>query len=67
MPIAYDSAVTAEEVNEEQSHEVFDQACRRLLGVSAEEFLSYRDAGNYPAEWNTRAISEIEFLLPFAR
>lgn len=68
MSIVNDApVVTIEELDEEQGRALFERACQRELGVSAEEFLAACDSGDLPDDWDLPAIQRLEFLLPFAR
>jgi hypothetical protein len=58
--------ITVEEATTDQAHVIFDQRCRRALGVSGDEFLAVFQSGEYPAEWDEQKINEVEMLLPFA-
>lgn len=68
MSLAHDVPdVTVDELDEQQAAELFEAACQRHLGVSAEVFLSLPDSSAYPDEWSAQAIQKVEFLLPFVR
>lgn len=64
--VAFGAAETVEPTRVE-SVKLFDAKCRALLHVSAEEFLSAMDAGQYPDSWDESSICELEMLLPLAR
>lgn len=58
------STVTAEEVTAEEGRALFEQACQRELGVSADEFLRAYDSDDL-GKWPAREVQRVEFLLPF--
>lgn len=58
--------VVVEEATAKQGVALFDSRCHALLGISAEEFLTAFDAGQYPADWAEQYVVELEMLLPFA-
>lgn len=64
--VAFSAARTVEP-SREKSAEIFERRCQVLLHVSADEFLSALDAGQYPEAWDESGICELEMLLPLAR
>lgn len=59
-------ALAAEEATAEQGHAILELSARRLLGISADEFLRQWDAGilDYDSGPN---VSSVAMLIPFAR
>jgi hypothetical protein len=53
------------ELSPEQGRRIFDNACRRDLGVSAEEFVQHFKAGTMPSEWPHNHVVMLGVLLPF--
>lgn len=54
-------------VTREQGIALFDDACRRNLGVPADEFLLRYDDGTAREFWDDEDIDSMLMLLPFAR
>lgn len=53
------------ELTREEGMELLDEAARRKLGISAEEFLRRHDAGEL--DQDDLAVLDLEILIPFAR
>ena len=59
-------AVEAQKINAEDSWAIFDDAARRLLHISAEEFVARWDAGDYAQDDDTQAM-RVAMLRPSGR
>lgn len=68
MAIADQEAdVRAREVSPEEGRAIFDEAARRYLGISGEEFLRRWDAGEYRGEADRPGVLDVAMLIPFGR
>lgn len=57
-------------LDDEESREYFDQAARRLMNMTGEEFLRRYDAGEFESEMDGprhRQLVKMVMLLPFVR
>jgi hypothetical protein len=54
------------EASREEGIEILDAAARQALGISGEEFLRRKDAGEYE-ESEDPAVARVAMLIPFAR
>jgi hypothetical protein len=59
--------VTVEEVGKEEGFRILDEAARRWLDISADEFLRRWDAGEYAGKADTPSIMNVAPLIPLAR
>jgi len=57
----------AKELTVEEGKVLFDQAARRLLGVSGDQFLAQWEAGVYRGHEGDPSTMYLVMLLPFAR
>lgn len=57
--------VELREASEAEGRELFDAAARRFLGMSGEEFLRRRDAGEF-VEDDRPEVTLVAMLIPFA-
>jgi hypothetical protein len=59
-----------EELTAEEGRVLFDEVCRRELGISGAEFLAGWDAGRYECDGeqeNHLKVTKVAMLIPFAR
>ena len=61
-----DHEVQVVEVSREEGRAMLDHAAREALNISADEFLSKWDAGEYE-DADDPAITRVAMLIPFAR
>ncbi len=61
------SGVTINEVSAEEGRAIFDQAARRYLGMSGEEFIKAWNAGKFDDDPDRPEVMRVAMLLPFAR
>lgn len=54
------------ELSRQEGRAMLDQAARDTLGISADEFLSKWDAGEYE-DSDDPAVTRVAMLIPFAR
>lgn len=55
------------EVSPKEGREIFDNAARRMLGMSGGEFLAAWDRGDFTDEEDRHEVSAVAMLIPFAR
>jgi len=55
------------ELSVEEGAALFDKTARKLLGISAQEFLARWDRGDYEDERENMAVTKVAMLIPFAR
>ena len=58
--------VTFEPISEEESWKIFDENAQRLLGISAEEFVTSWEQGRYQPVTDTR-VMQLLMLRPSGR
>jgi hypothetical protein len=61
--------IEVEELTVEESHYLFDKACRSKLNMSGQEFINKYDAGYFTDELSKDPcfLFDLEILLPFGR
>jgi len=61
--------VQVKELSEQEAQDLFDRICRRELGISAVEFLSRWDAGDYDATDvdSVPGLADVTMALPLIR
>lgn len=62
-----DIPVPAPEYSEEEGRVIFDEAARRLLGMSGEDFLRRWDAGKFADDPDRPEVIEIAMMIPLVR
>ncbi|MHB2024693.1 MAG: hypothetical protein ACYCO3_15445 [Mycobacteriales bacterium] len=61
-----EAAVATEEVSPDEGRQVLDDAARRWLGISGEEFLAAWRDGRYAEAEDQPEIAKVALLIPFA-
>jgi hypothetical protein len=59
--------VQVEEVSREEGCRILDDAARRWLDMSAEEFIDAWDAGKFADRADTPEVINVAMLIPFAK
>jgi hypothetical protein len=54
-------------MSDEEAHDLFEREVRRYLGISAEEFLSRWDAGEWPDPDSVEHVMGLVMLIPLVR
>jgi len=54
-------------VDQKEGYEILDEAAKKYLGISAEEFLKRWDAGDYAGKADTTEVMRVVSLIHFAR
>ena len=54
-------------IDEKEGFEILDEAAKKYLGISAEEFLRRWDAGEYDGKADTPDVMRVASLIHFAR
>jgi hypothetical protein len=60
------SAECAAEMSRDEGRQLLDEAARRNLGMTAEEFLAAWDAGRF-SDNDSMSVHEVAALVPFGR
>ena len=60
-------AVEVEETSPDDARALLDEAARRHLGVSGEEFLAKWEAGEYDDDPDRPEVLRVSMLIPFGR
>lgn len=61
-----ESAVSTEEVTPEEGRQILDEAARRWLGISGEDFLAAWRTGQYAESEDDPHVAKVALLIPFA-
>ena len=54
-------------IDQEEGIEILDEAAKKYLGISGDEFLKRWDAGEYVGKADTPEIMRVASLIPIAR
>lgn len=54
-------------IDQKEGRDILDEAARKYLGISAEEFLKRWDAGEYAGHADTPDVMRVVSLIHFAR
>ncbi len=65
--VAQEPDVEVQEVSAEEGREIVDQAARRYLNMTGEEFIAAWNGGKFDDDPDRPEVMRVAMLLPFAR